>query len=257
MMVPWGASERREIPTAVAGSGFEPDSTCLSRERVVVSTVFLPENQLGTDLAKPLVGRRTATPAAGPPLEAGVHDTSKNRRRESNPPATVPEGPPPVRWLRQQHAECPRQESNLVCDLRRVACDPAHSKDKRGQVHFPVRRHTASAVGSPPGRSPGGDAVCLTSRQCPRQESNLVYDLRKVACVPAHSKDIHQHPTEESNLVRRLRTPSCVPQTRRARREFGRPTGLTPVNSLSNCRSRARTGLAGLMKADWAPAHLQ
>jgi len=25
--------------------------------------------------------------------------------------------------------------------------------------------------------------------KCPRQESNLVYDLRKVACVPAHSKD--------------------------------------------------------------------
>ncbi len=25
--------------------------------------------------------------------------------------------------------QCPRQESNLVCDLRRVACVPAHSED--------------------------------------------------------------------------------------------------------------------------------
>ena len=175
----------------------------VSRERVVVSNVFLPENQLGTDPTQPVVGRWTATPAAGPPLEAEGHDTSKNRRRESNPPATVPGGPPPVRWLRQPHAQCPRQES----------------RTKGDRSIFPVRPHTASAVGSPPGRSPGGDAVCLTSRQCPRQESNLVYDLRKVACAPAHSKDIHQHPTEESNLVRRLRTPSCVPHTRRARRE--------------------------------------
>jgi hypothetical protein len=26
--------------------------------------------------------------------------------------------------------KCPRQESNLVLDLRRVACDPQHSEDR-------------------------------------------------------------------------------------------------------------------------------
>jgi hypothetical protein len=29
-----------------------------------------------------------------------------------------------------------------------------------------------------------------TSSQYPRQESNLIYDLRKVACGPAHSEDV-------------------------------------------------------------------
>ena len=32
----------------------------------------------------------------------------------------------------------------------------------------------------------GSSVVC----QRPRQESNLVYDLRKVVCGPAHSEDI-------------------------------------------------------------------
>ena len=29
-----------------------------------------------------------------------------------------------------------------------------------------------------------------TNRKCPRQELNLVLDLRRVACDPAHSKDV-------------------------------------------------------------------
>ena len=27
------------------------------------------------------------------------------------------------------HTQYPRQESNLICDLRKVACEPAHSED--------------------------------------------------------------------------------------------------------------------------------
>jgi hypothetical protein len=30
----------------------------------------------------------------------------------------------------------------------------------------------------------------LVVNKCPRQESNLVYDLRRVACCPSHSKDL-------------------------------------------------------------------
>jgi hypothetical protein len=92
----------------------------VSRERVVVSTVFLPENQLGTDPTQPVVGRWTATPAAGPPLEAEGHDTSKNRRRESNPPATVPGG---------------TAASPLAAAATRSVSPPG-IEDKRGQVHF-------------------------------------------------------------------------------------------------------------------------
>src|SRR5262245_34342326 len=33
-----------------------------------------------------------------------------------------------------------------------------------------------------------------TSNQYPRQESNLICDLRKVACGPAHSKDVQNQP---------------------------------------------------------------
>lgn len=36
--------------------------------------------------------------------------------------------------------------------------------------------------------------------QCPRQESNLVCDLRKVACDPAHPEDVVQYPDQDSNL---------------------------------------------------------
>lgn len=46
----------------------------------------------------------------------------------------------------------------------------------------------------------------------PRQESNLVYDLRTVACVPAHSKDVlREYPSEESNLVLQSHNLPCGP----------------------------------------------
>lgn len=32
-------------------------------------------------------------------------------------------------WLQRQLVKCPRQELNLVLNLRKVTCDPAHSKD--------------------------------------------------------------------------------------------------------------------------------
>ncbi len=40
--------------------------------------------------------------------------------------------------------KCPRQESNLVLDLRRVACDPAHSKDVCILRSSPPRNRTPS-----------------------------------------------------------------------------------------------------------------
>ncbi len=45
-------------------------------------------------------------------------------------------------WLQRQVIQCPRQESNLVFDLRRVACDPQHSEDILSSA--PPRNRTSS-----------------------------------------------------------------------------------------------------------------
>lgn len=68
-------------------------------------------------------------------------------------------------------------------------------------------------------RPPPRRVASASSSQCPCQESNLVYDLRRVACCPLHFKD-HQYPTEESNLARLLRRQSCVLHTRRAIKQY-------------------------------------
>jgi hypothetical protein len=56
--------------------------------------------------------------------------------------------------------------------------------------------------------------------KCPRQDSNLVLDLRRVACDPPHSEDVAhlscEYPAEDSNLVWQLRILPCVHHTRRA-----------------------------------------
>ena len=60
-------------------------------------------------------------------------DNDRNRpaaespTRESNPALRL-RRPPCVRHTRGERAECPRQESNLVFDLRGVACRPSHAK---------------------------------------------------------------------------------------------------------------------------------
>jgi hypothetical protein len=77
---------------------------------------------------------------------------------------------------------CPRQESNLDCDLRKVAC----------------LRHTPRTSSIPrPGVGPGLAASKAAVRpthsrgmECPRQDSNLDCDLRRVACRPSHSEGI-------------------------------------------------------------------
>jgi hypothetical protein len=90
---------------------------------------------------------------------------SKRRRWESNPlkaalqAAAFPSGSD-VDSL-SIGEKCPHQDSNLILDLRRVACDPPHSED----------------VGS-------------SRRQYPAEDSNLVRQLRRLPCVPAHSQGV-------------------------------------------------------------------
>lgn len=67
--------------------------------------------------------------------------------RESNPALRL-RRPPCVHHTRE---ECPRQESNLVFDLRRVACRPAHPEGKKvvtGSEDARIRTLSASFGGS-------------------------------------------------------------------------------------------------------------
>jgi hypothetical protein len=84
-------------------------------------------------------------------------------------------------WLQRRGVECPRQELNLILDLRRVVCE---SVTLRGLDHGTVPRQgigpclAASKTAVRPTHSRGA----IRTEQCPRQESNLVDDLRRVAC---------------------------------------------------------------------------
>ena len=98
-------------------------------------------------------------------------------------------------WLqRQEKRRCPRQESNLVRDLRTVVCAPPHPEDDNTA---PARESSpALRLRRPP---------CLrhTRGECPCQESNLGLDLRRVACRPSHSKGRSwQQGRKDSNPVR-------------------------------------------------------
>ena len=63
-------------------------------------------------------------PGVIPLDEQPIHQRSV---RESNPALRL-RRPPCVRHTRGERAECPCQESNLVFDLRGVACRPSHAK---------------------------------------------------------------------------------------------------------------------------------
>ena len=52
-------------------------------------------------------------------------------------------------WLQRHVIQCPRQESNLVLDLRRVACDPQHSENIQSVPRRGIEPgHHASRSGS-------------------------------------------------------------------------------------------------------------
>ncbi len=59
----------------------------------------------------------------------------QRRRWELNPLKTGLQPVAVAVWLQRPKIKCPRQELNLVFDLRRVACDPAHSEDKLAGSH--------------------------------------------------------------------------------------------------------------------------
>jgi hypothetical protein len=111
--------------------------------------------------------------------------TESNRHSRGRPGYGQVGSPMPCRRVKVA-IECPRRESNLVFDLRRVACE---SITPRGRAN----RSGTGIIGGPdrapcPGVEPGLTASKAAVRpphsqgKCPRQESNLVFDLRRVAC---------------------------------------------------------------------------
>ena len=111
-------------------------------------------------------------------------------------------------WLQRHVIQYPRQESNLVLDLRRVACDPQHSRtyflQRPAEESNLVRqfRGLPCSSGTPTGRS----------FQCLDQDLNLDQDLRRVLCDPLHHRDVfNEHPDLESNQVQGFRKALCDP----------------------------------------------
>ena len=97
----------------------------------------------------------------------------------------------------------------------RVTCMPLDRQHQRPSIQRDAggsRTHLRLLCRQPPGRLAPASVI-----KCSRQESNLVFDLRKVACESSTLRErLIQYPAEESNLARRLRKPSCILHTRRA-----------------------------------------
>src|SRR5262249_37232839 len=85
---------------------------------------------------------------------------------------------------------CPRQELNLVLDLRKVVCA---SVTPRGRSSEPTAAEHPTRESTPALRLRRPPCVCHTrgeGAECPCQQSNLVFDLRGVACRPSHAKGV-------------------------------------------------------------------
>jgi hypothetical protein len=70
--------------------------------------------------------------------------------------------------LHSKQRQCPRRESNLVFDLRRVACEIRHTP--RTDFHVGL-------VGN-------------LSYERPAEELNPVWQIRSLPCYPAHSQGV-------------------------------------------------------------------
>src|SRR5579862_1744684 len=162
-------------------------------------------------------------------LSAHVNSVLMESRRQSRP------------FFPSVLAQCPRQDSNLVFDLRRVACDPPHSEDscdvvplrtapvpRRGfeprpaasnaAVHPPHSQGAAQKTQNakhPPAHPPrrSGSPGCITSVSRPGFEPGPGPSEGPMRSVtPSRQiKNPSQHEREESNPVRRFWRPPALP----------------------------------------------
>ena|GEM_PF-6330510 len=109
----------------------------------------------------------------------------QRRRWESNPLETALQAVALPSGSGTKIKECPRQESNLVYDLRRVACihhtPRTCSLPRRGIEPRP----TASKTVTHPPHSQG-----IYFPECPDPDSNQDLSLRRVQCDPLHHRDV-------------------------------------------------------------------
>ena len=124
--------------------------------------------------------------------------------RESNPASRL-RRPPCVRHTRGEAAQCPCQESNLVFDLRRVACRPSHAK---GVIEADGRTRTGMILltRQAPGRS-------ATSATAGRKDLNPVREFWRLAALPgAHPCRCPRHLVDAGPIVHQAwsRAGSCA-----------------------------------------------
>jgi hypothetical protein len=131
---------------------------------------------------------------------------------------------------------CPRQELNLVSDLRRVVCESVTLRGRDSEfLDNPPPGNRTRPCGFEDRRAPDTlagrfDARPAASRRpvrCPRQESNLVCDLRRVACdsvtPQGPESSHHQQGRKDSNPVREFWRLAALPGAHpyRSSRVFG------------------------------------
>ena len=99
-----------------------------------------------------------------------------------------------------------------------------------------------TSTGLQPVAWPSGSSIIR--KACPRQESNLALDLRRVACAPSHPEDVcecsKRYPARESNPVSRLRRPPCRPPHSRGVPSPGVEPGLRPSEGRVRIRHTPR-----------------
>jgi hypothetical protein len=122
-----------------------------------------------------------------------------------------------------------RNGRTLTLSGHRLADDvvrPAVERQRRGWESNPLETVLQTVA-----RPSGTCVIIKLQRACPRQELNLVLDLRRVVCHPSHSEDadLRQSPTRESNPALRFRRPPCLHHTRR---EFLQKQGREDLNPI-------------------------
>ena len=96
---------------------------------------------------------------------------------------------PPCQMAPASGRQCPRQESNLVFDLRQVACK---SPTLRGRVLASAPRRGMEPRLAVPETAVLSDTPAGLLRQYPHQDSNLALELRRLRCDPRHHRDTDQ-----------------------------------------------------------------
>ena len=191
-----------------------------------------PEGESNSHASKARPSRSRASTSSAIRRECVGTESNRHSRRH----LFYRQGGSPMPSRRIKQASCPLQELNLIFDLRKVACESGTLRGRHllhkslARESNPVRRLRRPSCSH---HTREESLHCL----CPRQESNLVRDLRRVECHPSHSKgDVLRHERPRRDLNPRLHRdrvaniPGCSTETK--------PTGPGGIRTLSISRSK-------------------